>query len=277
MARTIHTHGPTGLRYTYDHTARLAVGEIQRTELVDHPGHIDRRYRGSTSSSQHFTAFCDECCQSAEFNNFTDAMKHLHIHIKRHEGAVIRETYVGFRVESERNGAREWIRARCTNGRCAWTGSLVLDMEEAEKQGARHFQSHLDRPTPACNRVPNPSKEQTMTKLSDVNARIAVHEARLVELQAERTRLEARPAEPIQSDVITFGITFPGNATRYEYAARRDKTRKLWWVTGREGGRGRTWEEMLDFMAQDKRVQEGKPIRFRTHLLVDGTLVKGEY
>lgn len=279
MARTIHTHGPTGLRYTYDHTARMAAGEIQRTELVDHPGRIDRRYW--SHSNQKFAAFCGECQQARAFTEFSPAMAFLNVHVKKHTLAAgagearIISRYVGFHVETTPSGSRDWLRAHCTNGRCTWHGAYFMNLTDAEKQGARHFQSHLDRPTPA-NLTPNPTKENPVTTLDDLDRHIAVTEHRLAVLLEQKARIEARPSEPTEP-LITFTIQFQDGGTRYQYAARRDDGLGLWWLTGREGGKGRSWEELLEFMAQDTRVQSGKPLRFRTHRIMDGTLVKGEY
>ena len=109
--------------------------------------------------------------------------------------------------------------------------------------------------------------------LSAVEREITFAQARLDSLLEERDYLAKRPAEPTEK-LITFGIRFPGNSTVYQYAAR--KARGLWWVTGREGGTGRSWEEMLEFLSQDADVQAGKPIRFRAFSSSAGTVIRGQ-
>lgn len=263
-------HSPTGLMYSWDRSAKLAQGEVQRIELTEHPGHIDRTRREGQGLYDSWVSFCDECCQSMTFRNFTPAMEFLRDHTSRHQAQGRLESQ---RLESQRlgfklvgDGLSPRRRAVCTADGCGFSTDWV-PANRAERIGEQHFQYHLDNPTPA-------RKENTVTDLAALENRIAATQTTLATLLEHKARLEARPAEPT-AKLITFEIRFPGNQTSYSYAAKR--ARGLWWVTGREGGRGRTWPEMLDFMAQDARVQNTGKLRFRTFATAAGELVKGTY
>lgn len=115
-------------------------------------------------------------------------------------------------------------------------------------------------------------KDTNMKTIAQINTELELAQARLEHLLAEKSRLERMPADP-GPGVIAFDIRFPGNDTKYSYAAVR--ARGLWWVTGRDGARGRSWTEMLEFMSQDADVIDGEPIVFRHTRRANMTKVAG--
>lgn len=259
MARVaIFTHGPTGLRYKGG--GRRVGTNAVHWELADHPGAV-----GRDDTTGRFTAVCHECCEDTDCEYFTQAMQFLAEHIERHRGklrVLHRTVGVGYVCESS---THDLHRTRCTHVGCSWYSPWGACSAVVAAVGY-HLKTHIDNPTPS-------RKETTMRTLATVETELELAQARLEKLIAERDRLAKRPAEPSRS-LITFDICFTDPGTKYSYAAR--KAAGLWWVTGREGARGRTWEEMLDFMSQDADVQAGHPITFRVHRFTDGNIVRGE-
>jgi exonuclease VII small subunit len=266
-----HTHAATRLRYTYQTSVRLSRGEAQRIELSDYPGHIDRRRLDAYKDE--FQAVCDECSGTGFHSSFDAAMKFLERHVHKHACETANASaphyemnHVGFTLYSDGLSPR-W-RAKCTHAGCTWSSNYET-RTRAESMGSAHFQSHLDRPTPAR------PKEPTMRNIATVDRELELAQQRLEKLIAEREKLAKLPTEPENRyKLIAFSIQFQEGDTVYDYAAR--KARGLWWVTGREGGLGRSWEQMLEFMSQDARVQSGQPIVFRKFRLSDGALVAEE-
>lgn len=78
--------------------------------------------------------------------------------------------------------------------------------------------------------------------------------------------MEARdtPDEPGFRAVVRFDVQFHRDGTTYTYWAARFApagTRARWTITGRAGSW--TWEEVVDLMSKDWRVENGVPVMFR--------------
>ncbi len=66
-------------------------------------------------------------------------------------------------------------------------------------------------------------------------------------LTQELQRMENRPPEPDEANVILFELRFTPRGTRYMYAGVR--VGDHWYITGSsQAGRERTWEELMDFV-----------------------------
>ena len=77
-------------------------------------------------------------------------------------------------------------------------------------------------------------------------------------LQARIEKLLDRPQEPATDDpdganVVWFKVKFPGSRN-YTYAAVQAGGR--WYLTGGQGGTGRTWEQLLDYF-EDRNAEIG--------------------
>jgi hypothetical protein len=263
---SIHHH-PTGLRYR----SGTCIPRGLRWELADYPGYVDMTHIGPTKT---YVGHCPECNhQSFEQTSFTPAIRWLSAHIRGilgDGGCANRDERLspsrdeGFFVEPDGAGGEIAV---CTHQRCEWrTGSYRVGSMAASDQARKHIASyHFTNPTPS-------RKDSTMRTIEQVDRDIKAATARIEALYLEREKIEALPAEPIEN-LITFSISFTDPGTKYSYAARR--ARGLWFVTGREGGNGRTWHQMLEFMSQDAGVRAGKPIAFRAYKTKAGTVVKG--
>lgn len=212
---------------------------------------------------------------------------------RRHVPVVGGKAPDGFFVERTPGG---W-RARCQRPGCAAVSALMNSALAAADRGhshqaTMHTQAYLDATKPTVverdglpayfdGTTTDPDSitsyswkgTDTMRTLTTVDRELALAQARLETLIAEREQLAKRPAEP-KNTLITFDIRYPNGDIKYSYAAI--KAAGLWWLTGRDGARGRTWDEMLEFMSQDESVVDGEPIRFRSHRKGDGFLIRGE-
>lgn len=58
--------------------------------------------------------------------------------------------------------------------------------------------------------------------------------------------LDLRMAEPGPGSVIRLAVSYPGSPKTYTYAAI--EATGLWYLTGVEGGRGRSWESLISWL-----------------------------
>lgn len=62
--------------------------------------------------------------------------------------------------------------------------------------------------------------------------------------------LDLQMAEPEAAhSVVRFKVAFPGTPKSYSYAAI--KAGREWWITGRDGASGRSWEALLKLLTRD--------------------------
>lgn len=283
MARTtsISFH-PCGLRYRSGQIVPKDPPKIMRFELADYPGYVDRVYLGT--QFEEFVGVCPECGgRSSSHPSFTPAITWLSEHIFRGgEGCANsdtrplhpttqreRELRQGFVVDKIASGGE---RARCIHAGCAYvSATYARGPMGAFDAGAKHVASaHPD------NRIANPGKDTTMRRLIIIDRDLAQANASLEQLHARIDRLNAErearlklPAEP-DVDNIAFEVQFAPGGIKYSYAAQR--VGNVWFLTGRETT-GKPWDEVLNFIAQDHRVQAGtRRLQFRE--LESGRVVK---
>lgn len=106
------------------------------------------------------------------------------------------------------------------------------------------------------------TKENKMRKREEIEREAKQLERRLSSLVVELEKIDNLPAEPgPDGTIVRFDVRYTPSGVSYSYAAL--KSRGAWWLTGREKG-GRSWEELLEFMSGDYRIQQdGEPIMFR--------------
>lgn len=131
-------------------------------------------------------------------------------------------------------------------------------------------------PRRPVNHIANPGRNTTMRTTTQISRDLTAANTALDQLLARIARLNAEieeraklPDEPAV-DHIAFEIQFAPGGIKYSYAAQR--VGKVWYLTGRETI-GKPWDEVLNFIAQDHRVQAGtRRLQFRE--LESGRVVK---